>query len=130
MSYTIGGYPQEEAAEWNKETRQEFGACIYRLYSESPNIRLQGYLRYHELRRRFMLSDWDKEVSGIDQYRKEVGAKPIVDMIEEVRYEIVKHKVPLPSSQTDPGPVEAPTELKVCTTQESTQDNCEQLSLF
>lgn len=84
---------------------QALGQSIFLMYSQSPDKRRRGYIGYHELRRSFLLSEWESEFLPLEEFREGQGAKRIADMAMDIQREMGLRGVPSVLPVLDPGPV-------------------------
>ena len=95
---THGGLPENQALH---SVEQAIGEVVYLLYSGSFEKRKQGYIKFYEAKRHFLLTEWFEQMDRLEAYRKENGATPIYVMLEEVRQTLIKQGIQ-PAIQMEP----------------------------
>lgn len=131
MNFTIGGFPESEAYQWDAVTYQRLGNIVRLALSALPDKRREGYLQYYELRRYFMENTFECLIDDLDEYRARIGYRAFRLIVEDIGKEIVKKgtvETAQPEQVQMPPLHELVTRFKEDLTKPA--ESCEQLSLF
>jgi hypothetical protein len=81
---TWSGQDEKDAWHWCHETNQKLGNVIYLIATGTAANRTKAYDEFIDLKRWFLVEEFDACIENLDTYRKSRGAKPLLVMIEEI----------------------------------------------
>lgn len=87
---THGGLPDSEALHWDGETYHKLGVIAYLLMSGNAKKAAEGYREFYELKRHFMVEEFDRLIESLDEFRREKGMITFSGMVETVGKKIVE----------------------------------------
>lgn len=73
MARTFGGMPEKDASHWDASTKQELGKVLWLIISGNPDKRRNGYNAWYNLKRCFMLDEWNGYLTTLDELRQSNG---------------------------------------------------------
>jgi hypothetical protein len=103
---THGGLPESEALHWNDETRQQIGQVVFMLVAGSKDKSKQGYIKFYQLKRKFMADEFDGFILRLDAHRKEKGFTTLSDMVAAVGRKLIASGDTVDFDEQPTGPVE------------------------
>jgi hypothetical protein len=91
MKFTHGGIPETDAWHWDDRTEKILGQAIADLYSGSAESQRKGRIAFYELKRYFMLPEWNQYLFRLDQYRVGIGHKPVYMLLRCVGDAVIEN---------------------------------------
>ena len=81
---TWSGQSDKDALHWGSDTYKRLGNVIYLLHMGKRD---QAYQEFVELKRMFVVIEFDEYINALDNYRKLTGTLPLSDIIAQIRRE-------------------------------------------
>lgn len=80
--------------EWNAVTYQMLGNIVFLIMSGKAEKRREGYIRYFELKKDFPEEEFNSMILELDNYRREHNHRPVIELIDEIRVQIIDKGLP------------------------------------
>lgn len=89
MNRTWSGQEEKYAWHWNHETYKKLGNVLFLISKGTPEARTEAYHEYIEIKRWFMVEEFEEFIEKLDIFRVSKNCKPLRDIITEIYREML-----------------------------------------
>ena len=89
MNRTWSGQEEKYAWHWNPETYKKLGNVLFLVSKGTPEARTKAYHEYIEIKRWFMVEEFEGFIEKLDIFRVSKNCKPLRDIITEIYREML-----------------------------------------
>lgn len=89
MNRTWSGQEEKYAWHWNPETYKKLGNVLFLVSKGTPEARTEAYHEYIEIKRWFMVEEFEEFIEKLDIFRVSKNCKPLRDIITEIYREML-----------------------------------------